>query len=173
MPQASAAIVADVSSGVGFANYTAHCGSSGWSDPSFSTADVPGLDNEDEFGVFIGNCCQSNKFDEPVCFGESLLRANNKGAVGYIGGSNNTYWDEDYWWAVGSTSNITATPTYAGTGLAIYDCLMHENGEQQNDWFITTGQMIHSGNLAVTQAGGSEQYYWEIYHLMGDQSLMP
>ena len=50
---------------------------------------------------------------------------------------------------------------------------MHENGEQQNDWFITTGQMIHSGNLAVTQAGGSEQYYWEIYHLMGDPSLMP
>ena len=33
--------------------------------------------------------------------------------------------------------------------------------------------MIHSGNLAVTQAGGSEQYYWEIYHLMGDPSLMP
>ena len=25
----------------------------------------------------------------------------------------------------------------------------------------------------MTQAGGSEQYYWEIYHLMGDPSLMP
>jgi hypothetical protein len=50
---------------------------------------------------------------------------------------------------------------------------MHENGEQQADWFITTGQMLHSGNLAVTQAGGSEQYYWEIYHIMGDPSLMP
>jgi len=50
---------------------------------------------------------------------------------------------------------------------------MHENGEQQADWFITAGQMIHSGNLAVTQAGGAEQYYWEIYHLMGDPSLMP
>ena len=40
----------------------------------------------------------------PVCFGEGLLRANNKGAVGYIGGSNNTYWDEDFWWAVGNGS---------------------------------------------------------------------
>jgi hypothetical protein len=50
---------------------------------------------------------------------------------------------------------------------------MHENGEQQADWFITQGQILHSGNLAVTQAGGSEQYYWEIYHLMGDPSLMP
>lgn len=172
MPGASAAIIADVSAGVGFANYTAHCGASGWSDPSFSTSDVPGLDNYDEFGFMVGNCCQSNMFDVPVCFGEALLRADNKAAVGYIGGSNNTYWDEDYWWAVGNGS-ISANPTYAGTGLALYDCMMHENGEQQADWFITAGQMIHAGNLAVTQAGGAEQYYWEIYHLMGDPSLMP
>jgi hypothetical protein len=173
MSGASAAIISDISGGVGFANYTAHCGSSGWSDPSFETSDVTGLQNIDQFGFMVGNCCQSNKFDVAVCFGERLLRANNKGAVGYIGGSNNTYWDEDFWWAVGSTSNITANPTYAGTGLGLYDCLMHENGEAQADWFYTAGQMIHSGNLAVTQAGGSEQYYWEIYHLMGDPSLMP
>jgi uncharacterized ubiquitin-like protein YukD len=172
MSGASAAIIADVSDGVSFANYTAHCGSSGWSDPSFNTSDVAGLHNNNEFGFMVGNCCQSNKFDDPECFGEALLRANNKGAVGYIGGSNNTYWDEDYWWAVGNGS-ISANPTYAGTGLALYDCLMHENGELQADWFITAGQMIHAGNLAVTQAGGAEQYYWEIYHLMGDPSLMP
>ena len=49
---------------------------------------------------------------------------------------------------------------------------MHENGEAQSDWFFTSGQMIHSGNFSDT-AGGSEQYYWEIYHLMGDPSLMP
>ena len=172
MSGASAEIISDISEGAGFANYTAHCGSSGWSDPSFETSDINGLQNFDEYGVMVGNCCQSNKFDVPECFGEGLLRANNKGAVGYIGGSNNTYWDEDFWWAVGNGS-ISANPTYAGTGLGLYDCLMHENGEQQADWFVTTGQMIHSGNLAVTQAGGSEQYYWEIYHLMGDPSLMP
>ena len=50
---------------------------------------------------------------------------------------------------------------------------MHENGEHQNDWFITQAQILHAGNLAVTEAGGAEQYYWEIYHLMGDPSLMP
>ena len=172
MPQASAAIIADISAGVGYANYTAHCGSSGWSDPSFETSDISSLQNYDQYGVMIGNCCQSNKFDVAECFGEGLLRANNKGAVGYIGGSNNTYWDEDFWWAVGNGS-ISANPTYVGTDLGVYDCLMHENGEQETDWFITTGQMLHSGNLAVTQAGGSEQYYWEIYHIMGDPSLMP
>jgi hypothetical protein len=172
MSGASAEIVSDISAGVGFANYTAHCGSAGWSDPSFEISDISTLQNYDQYGVMVGNCCQSNKFDVPECFGEAILRASNKGAVAYIGGSNNTYWDEDFWWAVGNGS-ISANPTYAGTGLALYDCLMHENGEQAPDWFITAGQMIHSGNLAVTQAGGSEQYYWEIYHLMGDPSLMP
>ena len=171
--QASSAIISNVSEGVGFANYTAHCGPSGWSDPSFNNGDVSSLQNNNEYGLMIGNCCQSAKFDEPICFGESLLRANDKGALGYIGGSNNTYWDEDYWWAVGATSSIIANPTYSGTSLGVYDCLMHENGEQKNDWFITQGQIIHSGNLAVTEAGGAEQYYWEIYHLMGDPSLMP
>ena len=108
----------DVSEGVGFANYTAHCGSSGWADPSFTNSDVSGLQNNNEFGLMIGNCCLSNQFDVNVCFGEKLLRANNKGAVGYIGGSNNTYWNEDYWWAVGNGS-ISANPTYAGTGSSI------------------------------------------------------
>ena len=173
MSAASAAIISDFSDGVAFANYTAHCGSSGWSDPSFETSDVSSLQNFDEYGLMIGNCCQSVKFEVPVCFGESVLRAEDKGAVGYIGGSNNTYWDEDYWWAVGNTSNITANPSYTGTDLGVYDCWIHENGESRSDWFFTQGQMIHSGNLAVTQAGGSDQYYWEIYHLMGDPSLMP
>jgi hypothetical protein len=173
MSQASSSIISDVSNGVGFANYTAHCGSSGWSDPSFEVSDVSGLQNYDQYGFMVGNCCLSNKFDDPVCFGESLLRAEDKGAVGYVGGSNNTYWDEDFWWAVGNTSNITANPSYAATGLAIYDSWIHENGEAQADWFFTQGQIIHSGNLAVTQAGGSEKYYWEIYHLMGDPSVMP
>lgn len=173
MAQASASIISNVSEGTGLANYTAHCGSNGWGDPSFNTGDVASLQNYDEYGLVISNCCLPNKFDEPVCFGEALLRADNKGALGHIGASNNTYWDEDYWWSVGNTSNISANPTYSGTGLGAYDCWMHENGEHQNDWFITQAQILHAGNLAVTEAGGAEQYYWEIYHLMGDPSLMP
>ena len=173
MAQASASIISNVSEGTGLANYTAHCGSNGWGDPSFNTGDVASLQNYDEYGLVISNCCLPNKFDEPLCFGEALLRADNKGALGHIGASNNTYWDEDYWWSVGNTSNISANPTYSGTGLGAYDCWMHENGEHQNDWFITQAQILHAGNLAVTEAGGAEQYYWEIYHLMGDPSLMP
>ena len=173
MPQASANIISNVSEGTSLANYTAHCGSNGWADPDFNTNDVATLQNYDEYGLVISNCCLPNKFDEPTCFGEALLRAEDKGAVGHIGASNNTYWDEDYWWSVGNTSNISANPTYSATGLGAYDCWMHENGEHKDDWFITQAQILHAGNLAVTEAGGAEEYYWEIYHLMGDPSLMP
>lgn len=169
---ASALIIDDVSNGVGFANYTAHCWESGWADPSFETSDVSGLSNQDEYCVIVSNCCLPNSFDNAECFGEAILRAEGKGAVGHIGGSNNTYWNEDFWWAVG-TGSISANPAYSQTGLGVFDCLFHENGEAVSDWFITLSQMVHAGNLAVTAAAGSEEYYWEIYHVMGDPSLMP
>ena len=59
-------------------------------------------------------------FDVSVCFGEALLRAEDKGAIGYIGGSNNTYWDEDFWWGVGS-GNITSNPSYNNTSCYYFN----------------------------------------------------
>ncbi len=171
-PGASAQIIQNVSDGVGFANYTAHCNSAGWGDPSFTTGDVPGLQNADKYLLMVGNCCLSNKFDEPECFGEAVLRAENKGAIGYIGGTNNTYWDEDYYWGVGA-GDIDSFPVYAETTLGAYDRTFHDNGEPESEWHITQGQMVVAGNLAVTEGGsGNILYYWEIYHLMGDPSLM-
>ena len=170
---ASASIIQHISDGVGFGNYTAHCSSSGWADPSFVNSDVPGLENDSEYGVLIGNCCLSVKFDDASCFGETLLRAVNKGAVAYIGGSNSTLWDEDYYWGVGFGA-VVVNPTYEATGLGSYDALHHEHSEATTDWALTASQLNVAGNLAVTESGSSnETYYWEIYHLMGDPSLMP
>lgn len=165
-----AVIKQNVSNGVSFANYTAHCSSSGWGDPSFVTSDVPALQNESKYPLMVGNCCLSSKFDDSECFAEAVLRADKKGALGYIGGSNSTYWDEDFWYSVGNGS-ISANPTYAGTGLGFYDRMFHDHGEPESAWFVTNGQIVQAGNMAVTQAGGSETYYWEIYHLMGDPSV--
>jgi len=166
-------IIQNVNEGVGFANYTAHGGSDGWSDPSFNVSDVASLQNQGKYPLMIGNCCVTNKFDIAVCFGEALLRANNKGAIGYIGASNNSTWDEDFWWACG-VGTISANPTYASTGLGAFDRIMHTNGEPFSKWYVSQGQMVNAGNLAVTQGSPSSyDYYWEIYHLMGDPSLMP
>ncbi len=164
-------ILQDANNGSCFINYTAHGYGGGWADPAFDCNDVYNMTNEHKLALMVGNCCQTNMFDEPECFGEALLRVQNKGAIGYIGGSNNTYWNEDYWWGVGAGS-ISVNPVYSATDLGVYDRTFHDNGEPGSEWHVTNAQMMVGGNLAVTQAGGAEDYYYEIYHLMGDPSLM-
>ncbi|MCB0805475.1 MAG: hypothetical protein KDC05_06715 [Bacteroidales bacterium] len=164
-------IIANMNSGISYGNYSAHCSSSGWASPSFTIGDISSLNNVGKYPLLVGNCCLSVTFNTS-CFGEEILRAENKGALGYIGGSNSTYWDEDFWWGVGYES-ISANPVYNAAHLGAYDRTFHDMGEPLAEWYITQGQMPVAGNLAVTQAGSSlETYYWEIYHLMGDPSVM-
>jgi len=162
-----------ISAGISLGNYSAHCSSSGWSNPAFSTNQIDALTNEHMYPLLIGNCCESNKFNVNDCFGEKILMAENKGAVGYIGGSDLTYWDEDFWWAVGASS-IVVNPIYNSEKLGAYDRSFHLNGEAKEDWYLTQGQMNVAGNLAVEASSSPRKtYYWEIYHLMGDPSLTP
>ncbi len=162
----------NVSDGVAYANYTAHCSASGWSKPAFTINHISALQNQSKYPLMVGNCCSSVAFGGNS-FGEDIMRAEGKGAIGYVGGSNNTYWDEDFHWAVGFTT-ITANPVYDPSSLGAYDRLFHnKEGVTIDDWHVTQGQMPTAGNLAVTQSGSSlTNYYWEIYHLMGDPSLM-
>ncbi len=165
-------IIQDVSNGCCFANYTAHGSSNGWANPSFTKTDIPGLNNTGKYPLMVGNACLTNKFNDAECFGEALLRASNKGAVGYIGASDNTYWNEDFYWAVGAKT-VTVNPSYSATALGAYDRTFHDHGEAYSQWFMTQAQMIFAGNLAVSQSSSSmDDYYWEVYHLMGDPSLM-
>ncbi len=162
----------NVSDGVTFANYTAHCSPNGWADPSFSISDIANLQNQDKYGLLIGNCCSSSEY-QTSCFAEEILRASNKGAVGYIGGSNSTYWDEDYYFGVGVGAINENPPSYEETGLGNYDRAFHDHGEPFAEWYTTMDQQIFAGNLAVSESGSSlEDYYWDIYNLMGDPSLM-
>ncbi len=165
-------IIQNVNDGCSFVNYTAHGSPSGWVSPAFTVTDVNNLTNSGKYPLMIGNACSTNEFQNANCFGEALLRAPEAGAIGYIGASNSTYWDEDFYWAVGTTTSITANPTYVGTDLGMYDRCFHSHNEAFADWYVSQGQMIYAGNLAVTAMSTSFDYYWEIYHLMGDPSLM-
>ncbi|MBP8704738.1 MAG: choice-of-anchor D domain-containing protein [Candidatus Cloacimonas sp.] len=170
-----AQIIANASEGRGYINYTAHGSETSWADPAFSISDINGLNNTNKYSVVVGNCCLTNAFNTGVCFGEAFLRANNKGAVSYIGGTNSTYWDEDYWWAVGSkgTANGSA-PAYDASKLGAYDAMFHTHSEAFTNWATTVGETVMMGNSAVEQSASSRKnYYWEIYSIMGDPSLMP
>ena len=170
----AATIRSEVSAGVGWANYTAHGGQTGWSNPSFSVSDVNNLQNTNKYGLMIGNCCLTGTFDyaSGPCFGEALLRAQNKGAMGYIGASQVTYWYEDVYWAVGVRSSITANMSYDASNLGMYDKLFHKSGESPDVWVSTIGGIMKGGNLSVEASSTTKKlYYWEIYHCFGDPSV--
>lgn len=165
-------IVQNVSDGVGFVNYTAHGSETSWADPTFTQSQVRNLQNDGEYCLVIGNCCLTSTYDVGECFAETWLRVADKGAIGYIGGSNSTYWDEDYWWGVGYRATVVPNPTYEDTGPGAYDGLFHDHGEDMDHWYVVNDALIFSGNLAVMESGSNlTTYYWNIYNLMGDPSL--
>lgn len=160
--------------GYGLINYSAHCNHDGWASPNLSVFNINNtIDNYNRFGLYINNCCLANKFDEDECFGEAILRVEDRGGIGAIGGSNNTYWNEDFFWAIGAKAP-SLNAVYDAQKLGAYDRWFHSNDEAKSDWTITQGELQQGGNLAVTQTNTDlAPYYWEVYHLMGDPSLIP
>ena len=163
-------------SGYGWVNYSAHGSETSWGDPEFTTSQVAQMTNKDKPGIFIGNCCLTGKFEVATCFGESLLRrGENAGGVAYIGGTNSTYWPQDFCWSVGVRNNISGTmnASYDANNLGMYDRLFHTHNEDYTLWHNTLGSMVTAGNMAVEAYGSYALYYWEIYQLFGDPSLIP
>ena len=173
----SATVRSFINQGAGWVNYSAHGSSTSWGTPNITTSHVNSMTNSQKFGLMIGNCCLTNKFEVGTCFGEALLRKGNYcGAVGYIGGSNSTYWSEDFYWAVGLRGSVSPTMpmNYNASHLGAYDRMEHTHGESHSQWAPTQGSLVWAGNMAVQSSTSSlKHYYWEIYHLMGDPSLMP
>ena len=169
--QNESAIRADVAAGCSYLNYTAHGSSTSWADPSFRISHINSLGNFGKYPLVIGNCCLTSKFEVGTCFGEAWLRAKDQGAIGYIGGTNSTYWDEDLWWGNGyyyivHPNEEGIPPTKEETGVGAYD------GAFDGSYKTQAGFML-AGNLAVEESHTSrKKYYWEVYELMGDPGLM-
>lgn len=170
--------------GYGWINYSAHGDWNSWSIPLFSVNNANNMSNSGMPSIMIGNCCLSNKFNKDECLGEALLRrADNAGAAAYVGASQETYWTHDFYWAVGlrgeSEFNGNKAPSYSATRLGMYDHLFHTHNEPFSQHGSTMGSIVYYGNMAVQGYTGDDaaylfsHYYWEIYHLMGDPSMMP
>ena len=164
-----------LSTGVGFVNYTAHGEETSWSDPYFSVSNVNALTNTNKYFLAMGNCCLTGNFGySQPCFGEAMLRGENKAAYSYIGSCPVTYWYEDYYFGVGATTVMNQTPTQQNTATGVYD------GIWMDETYNTVSSITFLGNLAVCYAhAGNYQtsttplYYWQAYHVLGDGSIMP
>ncbi|MCD4795474.1 MAG: T9SS type A sorting domain-containing protein [Bacteroidales bacterium] len=166
---------------VSFINYTAHCGQTSWGNPSLSISDINSMTNTNKYPLAVGNCCMSADFGYGECIGEAWIRAENKGAVAYIGSSPSSYWYEDFYWAVGAfpieNYNISGdtgyVPTFEETTLGVYDAMFVSD-------YVTVDANVFLGNLVVTEVDvqgypqhSNPLYYWEAYNCLGDPSLVP
>lgn len=162
-----AAILDDLRQGVSMLNYTAHCTTSGWTSPAVSFVSIDTLGLEQPL-LYINNCCKSNEF-AGTGFGEQLLRKPVGGAIGVIGATNSTLWNEDYYWAVGPKYPFSLEPEYDSSRPGAFDHLWRSTGDG-----ISAGELLARGNMAVSAFGSPyDKFYWEIYCLLGDPSLKP
>ncbi len=166
----------NLSTGVGFANYTAHGSNTSWSGPSFTNSDVNNLTNIHKYFLAMGNCCQAADWGiNGPCFGEAMVRAENKAAYAYIGSCPSTYWLNDYYFGVGATSVANGTmPTFEQTTMGAYDAIWDDAA------YNTVCAIPFIGNLAGNAAGAlgytlhiSTLYCWQAYHVLGDGSILP
>ncbi len=129
-------------------SYTGHGGYYSWSAPSWSADDVRDLGNEFEYPFVISNACITGTFHLAECFGETWMRQEDAGAIGFIGASNNSYWDED----------------------DIMERVMFDDVFEADYRFA--GGMLNRGLLGVYIAYPSNsEYYYDEYNLLGDPSL--
>jgi len=159
--------------GLGILNYTGHGEASGFSDPVFKVSTISELTNLNKYPLIIANACRTAQINVTPNFGSSIVTAPNKGAIGYIGCTNDSYWTDDFFWAVGpGTPGLDVT--YENTGAGAFDRLFHTHEEPPGEWYHTMGQINFSGNMSVSASTSPrKRYYWETYILLGDPSLSP
>lgn len=164
----SSDILSNIADGTALVNYTAHCTTSGWNRPTVDHTSIDTLD-ESQPSFYINNCCLSNAFSGD-CFGEQLLRKERGGGVAVIGATNSTLWNEDYYWAVGPKYPFSLTPQYDTLLPGAFDSWLDNSSFTSQ----TAGGILAAGNMAVTAFGSPyDKFYWEIYCLLGDPSIMP
>ncbi len=161
---------------VSMINFTAHCSPTSWGGPNLSVTNVHNMTNTNRYPLAIGNCCQSALFSHAESIGEAWVRAENKGAVAYIGSAPNTHWFEDFYWAVGAFqiqgNNNGYVPTVAQTTMGVYDASFI------SDYYPVAAKKF-VGNLAITEAHlqnypthSNYTWYWQGYQTFGDPSTI-
>ena len=165
-----------LNTGVGFANYTAHGSNTSWAGPSLTVSDVNNLTNEHKYFLAMGNCCQAADWGiSGACFGEAMVRAENKAAYAYIGSCPSTYWLNDYYFAVGATSQANGSmPNIDITTLGCYDAIWDDAAYNVVDAIRFVGNLASNAAEALGYTLHiSNLYDWQAYHTLGDGSILP
>ncbi len=129
-------------------NYSGHGGYYSWAAPELDANDVEALTNYGEYPFVISNACVTGTFHLSECFGETWIRQLDKGAIGFLGASDNSYWDED-----------------DEMERRMFDYTFDD------EYYFMAG-MMNTGLYGVYLAYPSNaNYYYDEYNLLGDPSV--
>lgn len=130
--------------------YSGHGSQTSWAGPSVSQTNVRGLTGV--LSAYVaGHACVTADFNTPEAFSDTWVIQPGKGALVYVGASDNSYWDEDDVLERKMFDALYADPLNVPSINA----------------------MLYTGLAAVQRAiPGSALYYWEEYNLFGDPSAV-
>jgi hypothetical protein len=143
-------ILNSLNDGRSLAIYTGHGSTDSWAGPAFGQSNVNSLTNDGMYPFVASHACLTCQFTVSECFGETWLRAPNKGGLAFWGATTYSYWDED---------DILERSMFK----AWWD-----------DSIETIGGMTNMGLYYLYQyysGGGMSQYYFEEYNVLGDSSV--
>ncbi|MFO7797971.1 MAG: C25 family cysteine peptidase [Promethearchaeati archaeon] len=166
-------IINCINQGALLLNHRDHGGVNGWSYPSFTISDIDDLNNSHFQPVMFSINCLSGSFDYPSdCFGEAILKTENKGISAFIGASTVSYsgyndelnkglfasiWPDYY--PNYSNGNVTRTTELGGI-LNFGKMFMYDK------YYLTNGEgYIWSASESTTRL------QFEIMNLLGDPEL--
>lgn len=149
-------IAASINEGRSMVNYSGHGGNNSWSGPTshgdYNTSDVNNNTNDGMYPFVIANACVTGSLNDSECFAETWQRAPHKGAIAYLGASNNSYWDEDDYYQ--RRLHTHSFPMDATPSLATV------NNRAKIDLYN------HYGNT------GTVAYYIDMYNMLCEPSLV-
>lgn len=150
----TAEIAASIDAGRTVVNYSGHGSETSWQGPTshggYDQNDVRANSNDGMYPLVISNACVTGTLDRNECFGETWQKAPKKGAIAFVGASNNSYWDEDDYYQ-----------------RRWHDQLFSPGGKRigvlHNDAKLDL--YAHYGDT------GTIRYYFDMYNLLSEPSL--
>ncbi len=148
-------IAASINEGRAFVNYSGHGSNTSWQGPTshggYGASDVRANTNDGMYPFVIANACVTGSLQDTECFAETWQRVAHKGAIAYLGASNNSYWNEDDYYQ--RRLNTHLFPMDATPPLAVV------NNRAKADLYT------HYGNT------GTVAYYVDMYNLLSEPTL--
>lgn len=142
-------VMASLNDGRSMIIYSGHGSETYWAGPSITQADVRSLTSSGVLPYVAGHACVTGTWNTIESFAETWVIQENKGALVYLGSSDNTYWDED---------DVLERK--------MFDLLF--GGSKPS-----ISAMLAFGHTGVQTLSGSDWalYYREEYHIFGDPSV--